>query len=131
MGSSDDTTTEDAFSLRVEGRVGASGALALDTLRGLATGIDAGRPSIALVDVFAPIRLSASADVLVVSSPDPRSVALPVRAVMRRPNIRLIVDGSSARPAVLLDAPDWTDDDPPFVVERLTALTFYEFVLRP
>lgn len=128
MCSTDDIAIGRDFFLRVDGRISGDGVIPLDVLLGLVTGLDAGRPSIALVDVLAPIRLSAHADVLVVSSPEPRSIALPVRAVMRQPNIRLIIDNSSTTPILLLTAPDWTDDEPSFVVDRVTALTFDEFV---
>jgi len=130
MGSTDDTAITWG-SLLVDGRVDLDGTVAIHDLLGLATGIDEGRPSIALVDVLAPIRLSAQADVLVISGDHRRSVALPVRAIVRQPNIRLIVDSTPPAPVeVVLDAPDWTDSDEPLIVRRVTALTFAEFVMQ-
>lgn len=132
MGSTDDTAITGESSLGIDGHVAFGGRLAVGELLALTTGIDAGRPTVALVDVLARIRLATHAEVLVVVGGErSRSVALPVRAIVRQPNIRLIVDHDPpARSEVLLDAPDWTELDEPFVVSRFSALTFAEFVMQ-
>lgn len=130
MGSADDIALKGDSSLHVDGRVGFDGTVPLEQLMALVTGIDEGRPSIALLDVLAEIRLSAHADVLVLRGVRDRSVALPVRAVVRHPDIRLVLDASDRRACtVLLHAPEWADGDDAFVVRRMTALSFPEFVM--
>lgn len=129
MGSIDETAISGDAPLQIDGRVELDGVFPVEELLGLATGVDRGRPSIALVDVLAGIRLSTRADVVVLRRTGHRgSVALPVRAIVRQPNIRLLVDTSTSPVrSVLLDAPGWSDERP--VVSRITALTFEEFVM--
>jgi hypothetical protein len=113
--------------LHVDGRVGNERGIRLVELLDLVTGLDDGRPSIAFVDVLARIRLATLAEILLVRGPDPGSIALPVRAVVRQPNIRLVVDGADG-PGVVLAAPGWVESGRTVRVERVTALTFAEFV---
>ncbi|WP_148288769.1 hypothetical protein [Ilumatobacter nonamiensis] len=131
MDSADDSAPTGETPLHVDGHVDAGGSLTVAELIGLTTGIDNGRPSIALVDVLARIRLSSRADVVVVHGEPPCPVALPVQAILRQPSIRLIVEANPSDPGVvLLDAPEWTDFDKLPIVSRVTALTFAEFVRR-
>ncbi len=130
MGAQDDTVTRGHASLRVDGHVGRAGALPLERLIGLTTPLDDGRLVLPVIDVLAQTRLSAIADVLMVRGPNGASVALPVRAVVDDRGIRFVFDRSVEPRLVLLDAPGWTESSTSMPVERMTALTFAEFVMR-
>ena len=116
-------------SLWVDGRVAMSGTLSVDDLLRMSTPLAHVGAAVAVIDVLAGAQVSGAADVVVLSSRGCRPIAVPLAAVTRWPFLHLVVETGPSGVRIVLDAPEWTDSVAPYPVERITALTFAEFVL--